>query len=330
MNDRAVSLFENYELEIIKTRKGRGAIIAETDKGMKILTEYQGYKEKADFLDLLMQDIKAKGFPYIDCFVHRKDEEIISTDYDGKHYVVKDSLQGCECNVKDMSECTRVVHEIAKLHKCMCGFSVDYPNSVTNENILSEFTKRNAELKRVRAFIRKNPVKTDFELLFLKEYERFLCQTEKAMAYLSDEVCSFLCEKILTNATYCHGDCSHHNLLLSGDHVSIINFEKCKLDTQLRDLALFLRKILEKNNWNIEFGFCIINAYHEQLPLANEELSYLYARLLYPEKFSKIANSYLNQRKSLPAKRQNEKLKVLLNAEEKRMLFLDAFEKNYI
>ena len=77
MNDRAVSLFEKYELTIEKTKKGRGTIIAETDKGIKILTEYQGYKEKVDFLEGIMEEIKQNGFPFIDCYMRNKEEQII-------------------------------------------------------------------------------------------------------------------------------------------------------------------------------------------------------------------------------------------------------------
>lgn len=330
MNDRAVSLFEQYELTITKTKKGRGAIIAETDKGMKVLTEYRGYREKTILLELLMNHIKEKGFPYIDCFVRNKEDEIISTDYDGKTYIVKDYLNGTECNVHDLAQCKWVTKELARLHECMSGFPLDNTVTVTKDSIRNEFVKHNTELKRVRSFIRKSSVKSDFELLFLKEYDCFYKQAEEAMAYLSESVCAFLCEKIATKATYCHGDCSHHNLLIDDNHVNIINFEKSKLDTQIRDLSLFLRKILEKNDWDSSFGIHIIDAYHNCLPLSKEEFAYLYARLLYPEKFTKIAGSYLNQRKSLPAKRQQEKLVALLNKEEKRTEFLEMYLNKYI
>ena len=94
MNDRAVSLFEKYELIVERTKKGRGAIIADTDKGTKILTEYQGYQDKVDFLEGIMDEIKQNGFPFIDCYIRSKEEQIITTDYAGKAYVVKDFLSG--------------------------------------------------------------------------------------------------------------------------------------------------------------------------------------------------------------------------------------------
>ena len=42
VNDRAVSLLEQYDLEVLRTRKGRGAILCETENGLYILKEYEG------------------------------------------------------------------------------------------------------------------------------------------------------------------------------------------------------------------------------------------------------------------------------------------------
>ena len=49
MNDRAVSLFDNYEIEVNRTWKGRGAILCESDKGLLILKEYNGPMNKIRF-----------------------------------------------------------------------------------------------------------------------------------------------------------------------------------------------------------------------------------------------------------------------------------------
>ena len=37
MNDRAASVFENYEIEILRILKGRGALLGETQEGWLIL-----------------------------------------------------------------------------------------------------------------------------------------------------------------------------------------------------------------------------------------------------------------------------------------------------
>ena len=42
MNERYQEVLEQYEVEILSVRKGRGAWICETDKGLKLLREYKG------------------------------------------------------------------------------------------------------------------------------------------------------------------------------------------------------------------------------------------------------------------------------------------------
>ena len=49
VNDRAVSVLENYEIEVLRTWKGRGAMLCESDKGLLILKEYTGPKDKIIF-----------------------------------------------------------------------------------------------------------------------------------------------------------------------------------------------------------------------------------------------------------------------------------------
>ena len=62
MNDRAVSVLENYEIEVLRTWKGRGAILCESDQGLLILKEYTGPKDKIIFQDALLRHIRGQGF----------------------------------------------------------------------------------------------------------------------------------------------------------------------------------------------------------------------------------------------------------------------------
>lgn len=329
MNDRAVSLLENYDFTVNKTKKGRGAIIAETDKGLKLFAEYNGPKEKVDLQELLMNTIKAAGFFNIDCFVRNKEDSILSIDYDGKAYMVKDYYLARECNVSDRWECKRAALALARLHKAMRGNLTEYPVTISKEVFRTEFQKRDQELKRVRNFIRKTSRKNDFEILFLECFSHFEEQAKKAEDYLNEETVQTLCDRVLKEGMFCHGDCSHHNILLEEESVYMVNFEKFRQDIQVKDLTLFLRKVLEKNSWSGSLGMEILEAYQQVLPFTKEEVMYIYARLIYPEKFWKIANGYLNQRKSLPSKRQKEKLETLLAGEQDREQFLTLFEATY-
>ena len=93
-------------------------------------------------------------------------------------------------------------------------------------------------------------------------------------------------------------------------------------DVMVCDLANFIRKILEKYNWNTGLGLEMITAYDNVRKLLPEELTQLYLRLSYPKKYWKIANHYLSSRKAWISGRDIEKLKKVMEQEPQRRQFL--------
>ena len=118
VNDRAVSLFDNYEIEVKRTWKGRGAILCESDKGLLILKEYHGPMNKIYFQDTLLKHIKESGFLLVESILKTKEDELIVYDQDRIPYIVKSYFEGKECNNREVEECRDAVRVLAKLHNC--------------------------------------------------------------------------------------------------------------------------------------------------------------------------------------------------------------------
>lgn len=327
MNDRAVSLFEKYDLTIERTRKGRGAIIAETEQGTVALVEYSGPLDHLAMEEELLKKISENYTNPLDLVVRTREEELFCTDYEGKKYIVKKYVEGQECDVSDKGACVKAAGALAHLHLAMRGLECSsQPGLYDKADVLYEdFNRRTAEIVRTRNYIRKSPRKEEFELSFLSACDRYLEQAEAAYSFLDEDSSRRLKDKQLCERMLIHGDCNHHNVLFAGDRITFINFEKMGAHLQMKDVYLFMRKILEKNDWSYEIAISILTAYEKLLPLEKAERNYLYARFLYPEKFWKIANGYLNRRKSVPARRQQEKLTAFEQKEEKRQLFLNKW-----
>lgn len=328
MNDRAIAVLEQYDLNVGNTRKARGAIIAETDKGMISLWEYTGKTEQLFLCKEVCDRMEASGFCNIDNLIPNGEGGLFVTDSDGKKYVVKKHVEGRECDVTNSRECQYIIGEIAKMHGIMEFGRIGEEQPV--EPSIKDFSKREAELSRVRSFIRKQPKKGEFELRFLQEYTYFEELAKEAAGLLDEECLLKLSDLVKEKGIYCHGECNQHNILIGAKKLTATHFEKCRMDVQVRDLYLFLRKILEKNNWSFTMGHTILEEYEKNKPLSGEEKKYLYARLLYPERYWKIANAYLNKRKSLPPRRQLEKLEALVAIEKARRTFLGQIEKDLL
>lgn len=333
MNDRAVSVLENYEIEVIRTWKGRGAMLCESDKGLLILKEYTGPKDKIIFQDALLRRIREQGFHPVEAVLKTKEDELIVYDQDRTPYILKTYFEGRECSIRDTGECVRAVKTLAGLHKA----SDVEPDAVPGiEHVArfcldKEYEKHNRELRKVRRFLKEKSQKTNFEIFLLKNYDYFFETALRA----AEEVRTFVNaqeSRKQDSCIICHGDYQYHNIIVqngSKEEMAVINFEKCVRDNPVRDLYLFMRKLLEKNGWTKELGMLLLEAYNEERTMQEQDYGHLYYRLLYPEKFWKIVNFYYNSGKAWIPGRNMDKLERLLEQEQEKNNFLEIYKSVY-
>ena len=72
MNDRAVELLEQYEIEVLRTRKGRGAIVCDTNQGCLIFREYSGSQERIELQNRLLKQITDAGTVKVEVIIPSK------------------------------------------------------------------------------------------------------------------------------------------------------------------------------------------------------------------------------------------------------------------
>jgi hypothetical protein len=219
------------------------------------------------------------------------------------------------------------------------------------------FDKRNRELKRVRGYIRDKRQKNEFEVAYLNYYETFCEQGRAASSRLENSGYHGLLQEAVSQCRVCHGNYTYHNIIMVKNraesmqkvyvppgwiskpslsaaelsmlgHVDIAttNFEKTYIGLQIADLYQFVRKVMEKNDWDILYGSNMIDAYDRVKPISKEEFNILYILLLYPEKFWKITNYYYNGKKSWVSGRNIQKLNSIGGQNVKKEMFLKKLE----
>ena len=72
------------------------------------------------------------------------------------------------------------------------------------------------------------------------------------------------------------------------------------------------------------WGNAMLEAYHEVLPMTEEDRNYLYYLFLYPEKYWKQLNYYYNANKAWIPDKNVEKLKNLEMQQHARKHFLES------
>lgn len=325
MNDRAVSLLGQYDIEVLRTRKGRGAILCDTNQGCLIFKEYAGNENKIRIQDRLLNHIRETGKIQVESILPTREGSLFVKDMEGNSYVLKTYAEGRECNIYEKKECLEAVRVLARLHGCM-ELSQTEMDGLPADGFFAgrEYEKHNRELKRVRKYLKQRGQKTGFEIGLLNSFDYFL---EQALA-VTEEWNRYRLENSQGHerketVLYCHGDYQYHNILWGQEEWFVVNFEKCLPDNPIRDLYLFLRKLLEKSSWSVSLGKELLAAYQEERPISDESRMDLYYRLAYPEKFWKIVNFYYNSGKAWIPERNREKLEKLVVQEKEKQIFLD-------
>lgn len=320
MNEKYVEALQQYDLEAGNVRKGRSGWICETSAGTKLLKEYRGTLKRLEFEDQVLGQVREAGEIQVDAYIRTKEDTLIALSEDGTRYVLKDWFLDRECNVKDRLEILEAVSRIARLHRIFREIPVQAEwnlGSIVLPPMDREMERHNRELQRARNYIRDKRKKTKFELCVIGNYHLFYQQALEAQQGVAA-----LLEEEGHSLFLCHGDLDHHHILIGNGQTAVIEYNRMHLGNQVTDLYHFMRKVMEKQNWNKELGLDMLAAYQRILPFSSWERGYLYYLFLYPEKYWKQINFYFNANKAWIPDRNVEKLCSLEAQMEGRMRFL--------
>lgn len=321
--NQAEQLMEQYPLTVTETAKGRGALICITECGEKILKEYKGSSARAEILYDVAEFLN-KADIKTDRIVKTTEGECLSGSAEEGFYLLKEWYNGKECDTKNRDDILRAVAQLAQVHKCLKEYDGQIPESlkVSEQILIGEYERHTRELKKVRNYIRGKKKKNLFETKFMEHYSGYLAQAQEVQEHLAEQAKHRSEREWQQMYGLCHGDYNQHNILFRKDGIWIINFEQLHVDVQVSDLAHFMRKILEKHNWNTGLGMDMIRAYDRKKKLSAMECEQICFRLAYPEKFWKVANHYYNSKKSWVSGRDIEKLDKVTGQEKERQQFL--------
>ena len=183
MNEKYTEVLSQYELEVLNVKRGRGAWLCETDRGLKLLREYKGTIKRLEFEDQVFAQLEENGPLKLDRYVRNKDGELLSGAEDGTRWIVKDWYEDRECNLKDSREVLCAIDKIAFLHRILrqVEFKEEWNlGSILVQMPAEEMERHNRELIRARTFIRNKRKKSEFELGVMENYDTFFEQALKA------------------------------------------------------------------------------------------------------------------------------------------------------
>ena len=330
MDDKLDEVIKKYPVIVKSRRRIRGAVLLDTDKGIYMAKMYTASRKRLLFEEEVKAALISAGYVNVDYAVKNIDGELLTDDGSGNKWLVKKWYNGVECDIKDVKKIMLASSNMAVIHKLMViGREDDIQPPVKTNKLAIEalFLRHNKEIKQVHGYIREKRQKNEMEICLLNSYKNFSRQGIMAEEFLKESGYSSLCNEAVSQGRVLHGSYNYHNIILSGEQVITTNFEKSDIGLQVIDLYDFIRKVMEKNSWNMDIGINAIEAYRKERELGTEERKVLYALLLYPEKYWKLVNFYYNGKKSWMSAKNFEKLKRICSQEEERHKFLKEVKR---
>ncbi len=331
MNERHLEALAQYDLAADSVRKGRSGWICETSQGTMLLQEYRGTMKRLEFETQVLGQVRDCGLLLVDDYIRTTQGELISLSEDGTRHTMKHWYTGRECNIRDQKEIRQAIEKIALLHQILKKIERQEEwnlGSIMVGTARQEMERRSQELRRARNYMKNKRKKTDFERCALSNFSMFYQQAREAgegmerLEKQQEHIPLFLC----------HGDLDQHHVLFvqeAGETDSkgaVIEYHKMHLGDQMTDLYHFMRKVMEKHEWSQSLGQEMLSAYDKVMPLGKRDRESLYYLFLYPEKYWKQINFYMNANKAWIPDRNMEKLKNLESQTEQRNRFLSVIK----
>ena len=142
VNDRSVSVLENYDFEVIRTQKSRNAILCETNKGWYILKEYKGPVFRLEMMAKVLEGVRQNGFTRAEQLLYTKEGALFCCDQEQNRCIVKSWPQGRECSLKDGQECRDAMRTLAVLHSALHFPQLQQEYGLHAVSLAEEYEKR--------------------------------------------------------------------------------------------------------------------------------------------------------------------------------------------
>ena len=330
MNDWGMSVLSQYPVTLRTTRKVRGALLCDTKEGLYLLQEYRGTQTRLTAEAALLSYLTENGMVHTDQIIKNEKDELLSKNEDGTGYVLKVWYPWPECSVNSVGDLGQAVNSLARLHVYMRRMPAGTMELAASQSgVLSQYEKHNRELRRVRAYLARKKKKSVLEQFIQKSFETMYRQAADVEKEVSASGLESLEAQAKKEGHLIHGAYHQHNVLIGPGQTAAVNFEQFRIGCQLDDLYQFLRKIMEKHNWNKELGKRLIHEYCRIQNLSPEELQLLGFMIAYPEKYWKQVNFYFNNSKSWISEKNIEKIKKAVEQTTVRTAFSDLLiQKN--
>lgn len=320
---------EVYSLEKIKikeTEKERAVYKVVTNKGSKCLKKVYYDEKTLLFIYSVIEWLNIKGI-LAPRFISTK-RGLKFVNYQGDLFILTDWIEGRKCDYDNIDDIKKISENLAKIHKSSEGFfPIEGSKILINDkNYFQSYNKHFKQLIECANLAYK--IKDKFSRIFLDSFDYYLSCAKESLYILSSIDFYNLGSKI-SNEAICHLDYVNKNLIFTPDgKLYVIDFDKTRIDCPVHDISSFLNRILKRRNtaWDFDVFKTAINSYQNVRELSKDEMTAIYAFLLFPKKLWKVSRDYYKNIKYCNKGQYVEELKSIVKHRQNHQEFSSKVE----
>ena len=328
---REFEIERQFDIKSENVKPNRGVYLLKTDSGLKCLKKISYGTQKLLFVYGAKEHLIKNGFPRVDKYcinVGGNPYAVVNEDI----YTLSEWINGRECDFRSKDDLIKASKSLAYMHIISKGYEPPENSKLKTDlgrwpNLME---KRVKSLDKMRDMSRKKSNKSNFDLNYTKIMQFYKDLGKKAISVLDNSKYMELCGITDEEKGFCHHDYTYHNIIIDNEsNVNVIDFDYCKREIRTYDISNFMTKVLKRVDWDIEYANLIIDAYNEISPLKKEEYPVLFAFLLFPQRFWRLANRYYYNETNWPLNTFNNKVEELISEQERYTDFINKFKAAY-
>ena len=324
--DLSEDFLEKLSLKIEDVIPLRKVFILITDKGKKILKITDSKEERINFINESLNYIR-KGYEDVLSYCPKEDGIVVYKHKD-KDYVVLDLIEGREATFSNPIEIELCSKSIANMHVASRGLENYFDKEKAKDNfgvyLPKYFKESKEELLDIKRFVSKFRFKSEFDEMFISNVDIYLKEIKKSQELIAmlnyNNILMDYSKRVL-----CHNDLAHHNFIVDGDNVKLIDFDFARIDTRSVDIANYSLKAIKNNCYDMEKFKSIIRSYNEISTLDKDDIKLIYTIFNFPRDFHSITTDYYYKRKRWEYDVFLGRFKEKIQLETYRKEFLDKF-----
>lgn len=292
-------LLAQYDISVKKLQYIRSNYYLDTNRGKFMLRKVDLPREQILFDYEVDTHLKDNGFEEINAIFTTKKKSPFAIA-NGQCYIMQEHVNCDETDFKDLKDLRETVLVLARFHKACrrVESKIRDVETVKIRNIYEYYCKRmneNAKLKKNMLCLKQ---KSNFEIMFLDSVEEYRRLEEMALDMINYELVEKLIDEVKAKKLIAHKDYTYHTVNKTDMDTYIISqIDICGYDIQILDLAHILSKIMQKNDWDNEILYELIEAYNSVRTLSENEFRLLKFMMIYPEKYNSICYKYISSKR---------------------------------